>query len=93
LSKFTAFWSIVTFSPILLTASMVLTSKFYRVGLVGSLLEHELIRSTIHYLLPFFLIFGVIFFAYRVPNTPISTGFTECWVPFRLSFSGSISHG
>jgi membrane protein len=72
LSKFTAFWSIVTFSPILLTASMVLTSKFYRVGLVGSLLEHELIRSTIHYLLPFFLIFGVIFFAYRVlPNTKV----------------------
>ena len=72
LSKFTAFWSIITVSPILIGASIVLTSRFYRVGLVGSLLQHELIRSAIHYILPFLLIFGVIFFAYRVlPNTKV----------------------
>ncbi len=73
LSKFTAFWSIITFSPILMGASIVLTSKFYRVGLVGSLLEYELIRSSIQYLLPLLVIFGVIFLAYRVlPNTKVN---------------------
>ena len=72
LSKFTAFWSIITFSPILIGASFALTSRFYRVGLVGSLLEHELVRSVINYILPLLLIFGVIFFAYRVlPHTKV----------------------
>ena len=72
LSKFTAFWSIITFSPILIGASIVLTSRFYRVGLVGSLLKHELIRTTINYMLPFLLIFAIIFLAYRVlPNTKV----------------------
>jgi membrane protein len=66
LSKFTAFWSIITFSPILIGASLVLTGRFYRVGLVGSLLKYELIRSSINYILPFLLIFGIIFIAYRV---------------------------
>jgi len=74
LSKFTAFWSIITFSPILIGASLVLTSRFYRVGLVGSLLRHELIRSTVHYILPFLLIFVIVFFAYRVlPNTKVKS--------------------
>jgi membrane protein len=73
LSKFTAFWSIITFSPILMGASIVLTSEFYRVGLVGSLLEHEFIRSSIQYFLPLLVIFGVIFLAYRVlPNTKVN---------------------
>ena len=72
LSKFTAFWSIITFSPILIGASLVLTSRFYRVGLVGSLLEHELIRSTVHYILPFLLIFAIFFLGYRVlPHTRV----------------------
>ena len=72
LSKFTAFWSVITFSPILIGASLVLTSRFYRVGLVGSLLEHELIKSSINYILPFLLIFVIIFIAYRVlPNTKV----------------------
>ena len=72
LSKFTAFWSIITFSPILIGASLVLTSRFYHGELVGSLLENELVRSTIHYILPFLLIFAIIFFAYRVlPNTKV----------------------
>ncbi len=72
LSKFTAFWSIITFSPILIGASLVLTGRFYRVGLVGSLLEHELIKSSINYILPFLLIFVIIFIAYRVlPNTKV----------------------
>lgn len=72
LSKFTAFWSIITFSPILLGASIVLTGRFYRVGLVGSLLKHELIRSAINYILPLLLILAIIFFAYRVlPNTKV----------------------
>ncbi len=72
LSKFTAFWSIITFSPLLIGASIVLTSRFYRVGLVGSLLKHELIRSTINYMLPFLLIFVIIFLAYRLlPNTKV----------------------
>jgi membrane protein len=54
-------------------ASIVLTSKFYRVGLVGSLLEYELIRSSIQYFLPLFVIFGVFFLAYRVlPNTKVN---------------------
>ena len=72
LNKFTAFWSVVTFSPILLGASLVLTSRFYRVGFVGALLKHELVRSAIGYLLPFLLIFAVVFFAYRVlPYTKV----------------------
>ncbi|MFB0506223.1 MAG: YihY family inner membrane protein [Thermodesulfobacteriota bacterium] len=72
LSKFTAFWSIITFSPILIGASIVLTSRFYQVGLVGSLLKHELIRSATHYFLPLLVILGVFFFAYRVlPNTKV----------------------
>jgi len=72
LSRFTAFWSIITFSPILIGASIILTSRFYRVGIVGSLLRHEFIRSAIDYFLPFLLIFGVIFFAYRVlPHTKV----------------------
>ena len=72
LSRFTAFWSIITFSPILLGASMVLTSRFYRVGVVGTLLRHEFIRSTIHYVLPFFFIFLLIFLAYRLlPHTKV----------------------
>ncbi len=76
LSKFTAFWSIITFSPILMGASIVLSSKlsskFYHGGLVGNLLKHELIRSAIHYILPFLLIFIIVFIAYRVlPNTKV----------------------
>ena len=72
LSKFTAFWSIITFSPILLGASIVLTGRFYRVGLVGSLLKHEFIRSAINYILPLLLILVIIFLAYRVlPNTKV----------------------
>ena len=72
LSKFTAFWSVVTFSPILMGASIFLTSRFFGVGLVGSLLAHELIRSSIQFILPFLLIFGVVFFAYRVlPHTKV----------------------
>jgi membrane protein len=72
LSKFTAFWSVITFSPILIGASLVLTSRFYRVGLVGSLLEHQFIRSTVDYILPFLLIFVIVFLAYRVlPNTKV----------------------
>jgi membrane protein len=72
LSKFTAFWSIITFSPILIGASLVLTGRFYRVGLVGGLLKYELIRSSINYILPFFLIFGIMFIAYRVlPHTKV----------------------
>jgi len=70
--RFTAFWSIITFSPILLGASIVLTSRFYRVGVVGSLLRHEFVRSTIHYVLPFFFIFLLIFLAYRLlPHTKV----------------------
>jgi len=73
LSKFMAFWSVVTVSPILVAASIVLSSKFYHVRLVGSLLEHELIRSSIQYFLPLLVIFGVIFLAYRVlPNTKVN---------------------
>jgi membrane protein len=54
-------------------ASIVLTSKFYRVGLVESLLEHEFIRSSIQYFIPLLVIFGVIFLAYRVlPNTKVN---------------------
>jgi len=72
LSKFTAFWSIITFSPILMGASIVLSSRFYHVGLIGSLLKYELFRSAIQYFLPFFLILVFIFFAYRVlPNTKV----------------------
>jgi membrane protein len=72
LSKFTAFWSVITFSPILLGASIVLTSRFYEVELVGSLLKNELIRSAIRYILPFFLIVVIVFFAYRVlPHTKV----------------------
>ncbi len=72
LSKFTAFWSIITFSPILIGASLVLTSRFHHVGLVGSLLKHELIRNAINYILPFLLIFVIAFLAYRVlPNTKV----------------------
>ena len=72
LSKFTAFWSIITFFPILIGASIVLSSRFYNVGLIGSLLKYELIRSATHYILPFLLIFVIIFFAYRVlPNTKV----------------------
>jgi membrane protein len=72
LSKFTAFWSVITFSPILIGASLVFTSRFYRVGLVGSLLQNELVRSTINYVLPFLLIWGVIFFAYWIlPHTKV----------------------
>jgi membrane protein len=72
LSKFTAFWSIITFSPILIGASIVLTSRFYHIGLVGNLLKHELIRSGINYILPVLLIFVIVFFAYRVlPNTKV----------------------
>jgi membrane protein len=72
LSRFTAFWSIITFSPVLLGASMVLTSRFYRVGVVGTLLRHEFIRSTIHYVLPFFFVFLLIFLAYRLlPHTKV----------------------
>jgi len=72
LSKFTAFWSVITFSPILVGASLALTSRVYRVGLVGSLLEHQFIRSTVGYILPFSLIFLILFLAYRVlPNTKV----------------------
>jgi membrane protein len=72
LSRFTAFWSIITFSPVLLGASMVLTSRFYRVSLVWTVLRHEFIRSTIHYVLPFFFIFLLIFLAYRLlPHTKV----------------------
>lgn len=76
LSKFTAFWSIITFSPVLMGASIVLSSKlsskFYHGGLVGNLLKHELISSAIHYILPFLLIFIIVFIAYRVlPNTKV----------------------
>jgi len=72
LSRFTAFWSIITFSPILLGASMVLTSRFYRVGVVGTLLRHEFVSSTIHYVLPFFFVFLLIFLAYRLlPHTKV----------------------
>jgi len=72
LSKFTSFWSIITFSPILLGASVFLTSRFYEVRIVGSLLKHGLIRSGIHYVLPFFLIFLIVFLAYRLlPNTKV----------------------
>jgi len=72
LSKFTAFWSVITFSPILVGASLALTSSVYRVGLVGSLLEHQFIRSTVGYILPFSLIFLILFLAYRVlPNTKV----------------------
>jgi len=40
--------------------------------LVGSLLKHELIRTTINYMLPFLLIFVIILLAYRVlPNTKV----------------------
>jgi membrane protein len=72
LSKFTAFWSIITFSPILLGASLVLTSRFYTVRYVGELLRQELIQSAIHFILPVFLIFIIIFLAYRVlPHTKV----------------------
>jgi membrane protein len=53
-------------------ASIFLSSRFYHVGLVGSLLKHEFIRSAIHYFLPFLVIVLVIFLAYRVlPNTKV----------------------
>lgn len=72
LSKFTAFWSVITFSPILLAASIVLTSRFYEVRLVGTLLKHGFVRSAIHYILPFMLIFVIVVLAYRVlPNTKV----------------------
>ncbi len=72
LSKFTAFWSVITFSPILLGAAFVLTGRFYKAGVVGDLLRHRLIGSTIHFMVPFFLIFVIVFLAYRVlPYTKV----------------------
>jgi membrane protein len=72
LSKFTAFWSVITFSPILIGASLVLTGRFYQTALGGDLLRHQLIRGGIQFILPFFLIFLIIFFAYRVlPHTKV----------------------
>ncbi|MBW2039395.1 MAG: YihY family inner membrane protein [Deltaproteobacteria bacterium] len=65
-SKFTAFWSVITLSPILIAVALLLSLKLSKAPLVGSILKIAVIKGSIHYFLPFFLTFLAIFIIYRI---------------------------
>ncbi len=71
-SKFTAFWSVITLSPILITVALILSLKLATAPLVGSILKMAVVKGFLNYFLPFFLIFLAIFIIYRIlPHTQV----------------------
>ncbi len=72
MSKLTAFWSVITLSPILIAVALIYSLELATTSLVGSILEMTVVKGFLNYFLPFFLTFLAIFIIYRVlPHTRV----------------------
>ena len=72
LSKFTVFWSVITFSPILIVLALLLSMKLTKAPVVGGILGIAVAKGLLVYFLPFFLTFLAFFVIYRVlPYTKV----------------------
>ncbi|NIQ37173.1 MAG: YihY family inner membrane protein [Proteobacteria bacterium] len=72
LGKFSSFWSVITFSPILLACSIFLSGKFGETTIGGILLRYPYFQILAKYGLPNAMIFAAVFFMYTMlPYTKV----------------------
>ncbi len=94
LSKFSSFWSVITFSPILVASSIFLSGKFGETALGGGLLRYPYFQVLAKYGLPNAMIFAALFFMYfmlpytRVRVLPAAVGSAAATVLFQLARKG-----
>lgn len=73
-SKFTSFWSVITFSPILVASSIFLSGKLGETTIGGVLLRYPYFETLVTYGLPNAMIFAAVFFMYwMLPYTKVRT--------------------
>jgi membrane protein len=71
LHRFLAYWALLTLGPILIGASLTLTSKFLALPIFGGL-EHGFVRSLLDIALPLAMEVGAAVLLYTVvPNVPV----------------------
>ncbi|RLA89538.1 MAG: hypothetical protein DRG20_04555 [Deltaproteobacteria bacterium] len=66
ISKFTSFWSILTFGPLLLAVSFMITGMVAKLPFIGSVMKIPIVDNLLKHSLPFLLIATAIFFMYRL---------------------------